>query len=205
MIKKITLTAFLSLFIGISLQAQSLVNTAWTTNLQGTSINVRFTATTVDIAQTGSPYDSVATYTESGSTFSVTDIDPVSCGTDVGVYAISYTGNTMSLAITTEPCTARGDFFANGPFTQTNISVFEAAKFATTKLYPNPANNVINLDINEGFDEEVYLIYSIQGQIVSAGTLHSGENSISIAGLKSGLYQIKLKDNATATLKFVKL
>lgn len=96
-------------------------------------------------------------------------------------------------------------FFANGPFTQTNISVFEAAKFATTKLYPNPANNVINLDINEGFDGEDYLIYSIQGQIISAGTLQSGENSISIADLNSGLYQIKLKDNASATLKFIKL
>lgn len=181
------------------------MNTAWTTNLQGTSVNVRFTATNVDIAQTGSPYASIATYTESGSTFSVTDIDPATCGTDVGVYTISYTGNTMSLAITTEPCTVRGDFFANGPFTQTNISVFEAAKFATTKLYPNPANNVINLDINEGFDGEDYLIYSIQGQIISAGTLHSGENSISIADLNSGLYQIKLKDNASATLKFIKL
>jgi hypothetical protein len=205
MIKKNILITFLSLFMGLSSQAQSLVNTAWTINLQGTILNLRFGATDVDIATSGQPYNPVATFTETATSMSVTDLNQVKCGTDVGVYSLNYAANTIVFGITNEPCTARSDFFAAGPFTQTNISVFEAAKFATTKIFPNPANDVINLDINKGFDGENYVIYNIQGQLISGGTLNSGENTISIAGLKSGLYQIKLKDNPTATLKFIKL
>ena len=200
MIKKISLIAFMSLFMGLGAQAQSLVNTAWTINMQGSAVNIRFSATGIEI--NGSP---IATFTETAGSLTVTDLNPANCGRDVGVYSTTYSGNTVVFGITTEPCTGRGDFFTTGPFTQTNISVFEAAKFAMTTVFPNPANDVINLDINEGFDGENYVIYTIQGQLVSEGTLFSGTNTISISGLKAGLYQVKLKDNALAVIKFVKL
>jgi hypothetical protein len=205
MIKKTTLLVLTCLLVGLGSQAQSLVNTAWAGNFQGTPINVRFTATDIEIAGGGNPFTAVATFTETPSTMSLVDIDPASCGTDTGVYSLTFSTDTLIFGVVSETCTPRSDFFTSGPFTQTNISVFEAAKFNMTKLFPNPAKDVINLDVNGEFAGNTYVIYNIQGQTVSSGQLISGENRITISGLKSGLYQIHLKDNVLATLKFVKL
>lgn len=76
-------------------------------------------------------------------------------------------------------------------FNQNNLEV---------SLYPNPANDVLNIDmINEVKSIE---IYTIQGQKV----LSSNQKQISVSDLSSGIYVLKIQDseNAVATKKFVK-
>ena len=207
MIKKITLVAFLGLFTGLSSQAQSLANTYWTGLFGGTvPVYIHYTATGVEIAGPDITFGAVATFTETSTTWSVTDITTADCGTDVGVYnkVFSSGGSTVTFTISNEPCTARGDFFTASPWTQTTISVFEAAKFENTKVFPNPTSNQVNLDLSDDFAGKDYILVNIQGQTVSEGTLVSGKNSISVSELNSGLYMIKLKDNARASIKFVK-
>jgi hypothetical protein len=208
MIKKITLVAFLGLFTGLSTNAQSLANTYWTGVFGGTvPVYIHYTAAGVDIAGPDITFGAVATFTETSTTWSITDVDPASCGTDVGVYnkVFSNNGNTVDFTISNEPCTVRSDFFVpSGPWTKTTISVFEAAKFENTKVFPNPTSNLLNLELSADFDGKDYLLVNTLGQIVSEGTLVSGKNSIAVSELNSGLYMIKLKDNMRASIKFVK-
>jgi hypothetical protein len=204
MIKKITLIAVFGLFSGLSLQAQSLANTYWSGSLSGSPTYINFKATDVDIAFSDITFGNVATYTESGTTLSLTDVS----GTcfDVGTYTIAYSGNAVTFTTINEPCTASGReaFFTSGPFTQTSISVYEAAKFEFAKLFPNPTSNLIYLELDETFSGQEFVIVNTQGQSVSEGTLTSGRNTIAVEELKSGLYMLQLKNNGRATIKFVK-
>ena len=207
MIKKITLIAFFGLFTGLSTNAQMLANTYWTGLFGGTvPVYIHCTTNGVDVAGPDITFAAIATFTENQTTWSITDIDPADCGTDVGVYNKVFSGNgsTVTFTISSDPCTDRSDFFTASPWTQTTVSVYEAAKFESAKLFPNPTANVVNLELGNDFDGKDYIVVNIQGQTVSEGTFVSGKNTISVLDLNSGLYVIKVKDNVRASIKFVK-
>ena len=205
MTKKITLGTLLILFTAFGVKAQSVANTYWSGALQGAPAYIHFTGTDVEIAFSDITYGQVATYTEAGSNITFTDIGNSTCF-DPGEYSKTYSGNTLTFAVVNEPCTSTGRdaFFTSGPWTSTSISVYEAAKFEYSKLFPNPSSTLINLELSKDFDGKEFIIVDTQGQTVSEGTLISGMNSISVSELNSGLYMIKLKDNARASIKFVK-
>lgn len=205
MIKKITLVVVFGLFLSSTAYSQSVANTYWWGALQGAPVYIHFTGTDVEIAFSDITYGQVATYTEAGSNITFTDIGNSICF-DPGEYSKTYSGNTLTFAVVNEPCTTTGRdaFFTSGPWTSTTISVYEAAKFEYSKLFPNPSSTLINLELSNDFDGKNFLIVNTQGQTVSEGTLVSGKNSISVSELNSGLYMIKLKDNARASIKFVK-
>ena len=70
------------------------------------------------------------------------------------------------------------------------------------KVYPNPVQNHLFIDIQE---TQQYQIYSILGTKISEGTLTVG-NSIDCSGLTNGVYLISLTNGLgqSSTLKFVK-
>lgn len=55
------------------------------------------------------------------------------------------------------------------------------------KQYPNPASNVLNIDLNGANAEQVEIISS-NGQVAIKQPLTSGTNSIDVSGLQPGLY-----------------
>lgn len=61
-------------------------------------------------------------------------------------------------------------------------------------IYPNPANNVINISVPEGFDAEKAEVFDIMGQRVLI--LGSQIDEIDVKTLKIGLYIIVLKDKS---------
>lgn len=78
------------------------------------------------------------------------------------------------------------------------------------RLYPNPANNYLNIDYYNYSNQEVEAeIYSNTGQLVQKrqqSNVMSGMNQMSmdISGLANGIYLVKLKTNqASFTKKFV--
>ncbi len=76
-------------------------------------------------------------------------------------------------------------------FNQNNLEV---------TLYPNPANDVLNIEmVNKVKSIE---IYNIQGQKVKA----ANQKQINVSDLEAGMYMIKIQDtdNAVSTKKFVK-
>ena len=61
-------------------------------------------------------------------------------------------------------------------------------KTQSIKLWPNPAYRSIHISV---LSPSNYRIYSITGQLVKQGKLNTGENSINIEKLPSGLYLIE--------------
>uniref|UniRef100_UPI004049BBD4 T9SS type A sorting domain-containing protein n=1 Tax=Flavobacterium sp. TaxID=239 RepID=UPI004049BBD4 len=76
-------------------------------------------------------------------------------------------------------------------FNQNNLEV---------SLYPNPANNVLNIEMTN--EVKSIEIYNIQGQKVKA----ANQKQINVSDLASGMYMIRIQDteNAVSTKKFMK-
>lgn len=68
------------------------------------------------------------------------------------------------------------------------------------KLYPNPTNDIINLELNN--EVKNVEIYSLQGQKVLAST----EKQINVSNLANGIYMVRVEDEngAVATQKLIK-
>ena len=73
-------------------------------------------------------------------------------------------------------------------------------------VYPNPANNEINLSFENNLEQANLKIISILGQIVLEKQNVSGNNlSLDVSGLSMGTYSVQVKDkNFTSTSKFIK-
>lgn len=76
-------------------------------------------------------------------------------------------------------------------FNQNNLEV---------SLYPNPTNNVLNIEMTN--DVKSIEIYNIQGQKVKV----ANQKQINVSDLANGMYMIKIQDteNAVSTKKFLK-
>ncbi|SFC81168.1 T9SS type A sorting domain-containing protein [Algibacter pectinivorans] len=75
---------------------------------------------------------------------------------------------------------------------------------ALTKLYPNPAQNAIRVNIPNNETVKSFLIYDNQGRIVSTRSEH--HNNIDISNLNTGLYFLNIQTNSGKVFnkKFVK-
>jgi len=85
-------------------------------------------------------------------------------------------------------------------------SVLGAADFNLVALsvYPNPANDVLNIALPDGTEIAKTEIYTMAGQKVQ--DISTGNQTINITGLAAGVYMIKAQtaDNSTYNGKFVK-
>jgi hypothetical protein len=81
-----------------------------------------------------------------------------------------------------------------------NVQEQSAAQYT---IYPNPANDVLNVRVQNGHSTK-YQIMDASGRLVAKGNLN-GQLSISIDQLESGMYTIAMEQNgAVTTSKFVK-
>jgi hypothetical protein len=70
------------------------------------------------------------------------------------------------------------------------------------KLFPNPANNLINLHLPENAE---IMIINMSGKMVLQQNVNIGLNNIDISNLPSGIYFVKMQGKTTnEILKFVK-
>ncbi|MDX6183319.1 DUF4832 domain-containing protein [Flavobacterium sp. Fl-77] len=70
-------------------------------------------------------------------------------------------------------------------------------------IYPNPASDFIKIQLNSSEKEEIQ-IYDSVGQLVKIATI-SNNDKIDVSKFTSGIYFIRLKNNPSLSLKFVKL
>ncbi len=59
------------------------------------------------------------------------------------------------------------------------------------KVYPNPANNILNVDVEQTSNLN-YSIYSIYGNVINKGLLYDSHSAIDISGISSGVYFISV-------------
>ena len=70
------------------------------------------------------------------------------------------------------------------------------------KIYPNPAKEIVNIEVNNQTD---YRITDIQGAEKQRGVLCKGANTVSLQGLASGVYVLELVlENETKIIKIIK-
>ncbi|QRM89702.1 T9SS type A sorting domain-containing protein [Lacinutrix sp. WUR7] len=77
----------------------------------------------------------------------------------------------------------------------TTLSVGEFSAISYS-MYPNPANNMVNIQFNNAVAEDVLVsIYNVQGKLVSKPSTVSQENKITfnVSSLSQGMYFVELK------------
>jgi len=74
----------------------------------------------------------------------------------------------------------------------------------TTKAFPNPSTEVLNIELNEHFNGKI-LVYNISGAMVMEDNINGTESRLNISALSSGNYIYKLMNENTifAQGKFV--
>jgi hypothetical protein len=67
------------------------------------------------------------------------------------------------------------------------------------KLYPNPASNTVQLDA--GMLTGSYELRDITGKLVAIGEVKPGVNTLSLTGVATGMYLVRVLDKATLYLQ----
>ncbi len=95
-----------------------------------------------------------------------------------------------------------GVWFANGDRNLYVSTEDKEAVVSNISLFPNPATDVLNIDIREGSFES-FQIYDVNGSLLQTGDLQN--NRIDISGIQSGPYVLRLANELNWTIKtFVK-
>ncbi len=85
------------------------------------------------------------------------------------------------------------------------INVSEVANNVSVALYPNPAENFLNVNISGSADVVQFEIVDMTGKRIEEGALMSNNNIIDIQNLSSGFYTIRvLNNNVFTTQTFIK-
>ncbi|MBN1183150.1 MAG: T9SS type A sorting domain-containing protein [Bacteroidales bacterium] len=87
-----------------------------------------------------------------------------------------------------------------------NTSVEVGLSASNILIYPNPANDILNIELKSSidFNEDILLeLINIQGQVVWAGKLEDGQKTttISVQEYPAGIYFIKLYDKDDVSMK----
>lgn len=74
-------------------------------------------------------------------------------------------------------------------------SVFEQnSKTKSFKLYPNPASDVVNLDINKTYKtSRIINIYNVMGELMRTESLQEDQYQINTSQLSNGIYTLEIK------------
>lgn len=137
-------------------------------------------------------------------TFSIIDIfgNGICCNSGEGYYQITTAEGFVI---------AEGGEFAEMENTRFGINTYlDTPEVENTlkgiTLYPNPANSVINISVQDSMAlPEHYVIYNNLGQVLGEGTVNSNNFGIDISGYSNGIYFIKVsKGGNSETLRFIK-
>jgi len=88
-----------------------------------------------------------------------------------------------------------------------NPSGVKEAEEQSIKLFPNPANSYIQLELNGIVPDRnsKFILFDCIGKVVSESIIRDKTSTISLTGFTKGLYFAKFYlDGSVATLKFVK-
>ena len=79
------------------------------------------------------------------------------------------------------------------------------AESKSITLYPNPTNDILNIQNNSGEIISEVSIYSINGSLIDKSNSNNSIESISVSNLQGGIYFLKITiNNQVETYKFIK-
>jgi hypothetical protein len=73
-------------------------------------------------------------------------------------------------------------------------------------VYPNPANDVLNININNSSFKNSIVVYNVSGAEVLKTNMANSSAQLNIENLSNGVYLVKVsnKNGFNKTVKFVK-
>ena len=144
----------------------------------------------------------VRVYTWSGTAWvqKGVDIDGEAAGDRSGISVSMADANTLAIGA---PWNDGGGIDAGHVrvYTFTALDVSENSLSSLLKLYPNPASNILNVEVGSEYLNSAYSIFENTGRVVLTGTLHSEVTSIQLGDLSSGVYTISVGDCIRQTFK----
>lgn len=84
------------------------------------------------------------------------------------------------------------------------LGISEQNDKSTFTIYPNPANEHINVHISNLIENSSYTITNQLGRTVLKGNLTDENSVIQLGGLSGGIYLFKIEDNTKHTFKLIK-
>ena len=84
------------------------------------------------------------------------------------------------------------------------VGIAEVDKESNFRIYPNPVTDNFTIEVSEILSESTFDIVDQNGKKVKNGKLETGENTINIKDLKSGLYVLKMGKQESETHKIIK-
>lgn len=97
-------------------------------------------------------------------------------------------------------------FFCLDNFTtnETEVSVGTTPQAIVAKVYPNPAVNELNVQVDNNSVKQL-VVYSLNGQVVAQQNVTNAVTSLNVSNLPAGTYVLQMIGDAqSATVKFVK-
>jgi hypothetical protein len=85
-----------------------------------------------------------------------------------------------------------------------NVGINETTQDKLLSVFPNPAQNIINVNSDSKLIGQVYSIYDNAGRVVLTGKFVSQNTTIEIGNLSGGIYMFRVGENMRQTFKIIK-
>jgi hypothetical protein len=85
------------------------------------------------------------------------------------------------------------------------VGIAENTKISAVSIYPNPANDIVSVNINNNSHADCIMkIYNITGEVVKTLLLNQNLQDVSVSDLTNGIYFVEIKsDNWTEKQKLI--
>lgn len=115
-------------------------------------------------------------------------------------YYFNFTDSVCHVAIDPDKWVLKSAYFDSS----LNIGIDENINGYVINVYPNPANDLLMVNIPYGSKSSLYEIADLTGRAVLTGELASGNSSICLDALSKGVYILKIGNKNTRTFKVLK-
>ena len=101
-------------------------------------------------------------------------------------------------------CTVVTKFEPGTQVPESPTGIFNSSKNNIFSVYPNPAENRINIKADATLLGSVYTIYDNTGKLVLSGKINSENTAIELSGLSTGIYLFNMGERLKQPFKIIK-
>ena len=124
----------------------------------------------------------------------------ISCGGSLGISQV-FNGKIDDIGVWNRALTQEE---ITSIYYGSSIGVNEISQFNLFSVFPNPAQNEINVNLDPKLVGSLFAIYDNTGKAVKTGKINSENTTIEISDLSGGIYTFSVGENKKQTFKVIK-